>query len=110
MADVFARQHRSPEIVHPPPASQPPGWDHHAQEARIEFQCLLHEKMVDRRVARTTGAAGHLVRGIPDDYVELHSASKELGHPSLDVISVEKRIGVGFQTFAAIKRFLACPT
>jgi hypothetical protein len=48
-----------------------------------------------------------LVRRVANDHVELHIASKQLGHPSLDVVGVDERIGVGFKPFAAVKGALA---
>ena len=46
----------------------------------------------------------HLVRRVADDHVELHIASKQLGHPSLDVVGVDERVGVGFKPLAPVQR------
>jgi hypothetical protein len=37
----------------------------------------------------------------------LHIPSNQLGEPSLDVVGVNERVGVGFKVFAAIKSTLA---
>ena len=48
--------------------------------------------------------------GVADDDIELHIASKQLGHPSLDVVCVNERVSVGFQRLAAIHLSLAGTT
>ena len=48
-----------------------------------------------------------MIRRVANDHVELHIASKQLGKPSLDVVGVNERIGVGFEVFATIERLLA---
>ena len=50
---------------------------------------------------------------VADDYVELHFASKNLGDPRLDVVSVDEWIGVGLEARSTVERFLvssAMPT
>src|SRR5580704_1870952 len=63
--------------------------------------------MVYRGVARTSCATFHLIRWISDDYVELHIASKNLGEPSLDVVGVNERVGVGFQSCRPVENGFA---
>ena len=70
---------------------------------------MLHEQLIDRRGARAEAPVVQLIRRIADDHVELHIVSKQLGYPSLDVVGVNERIGMGFKSFAAIQRLLACP-
>lgn len=48
-----------------------------------------------------------LVRRVANNYVELHIVSKQPGYPSLDVVGVNERIGVGFQPFAPVQCALA---
>ena len=48
-----------------------------------------------------------LVRRVADDHVELHVASEQLGDPSLDVVGVDERVGVGFESFASVEGLLA---
>ena len=53
--------------------------------------------LVDGNVTRAA-VARQLIRWISNDDVELHVASKNLGEPSLDVVGVNERVGVGFQS------------
>ena len=41
-------------------------------------------------------AIAQLIWRVANDYVELHIASKQLGHPSLDIVSVNECIGMSF--------------
>ena len=52
---------------------------------------------------RAAAIRRQLVRRVADDHVELHIASKQLGDPSLDVVGVDERIGVGFEAFATVE-------
>ena len=54
-----------------------------------------------------SAAIVELVRRVANDHVELHVVSKQLGDPSLDVVGVDERVGVGFKTFAAVEGLLA---
>src|SRR5207248_1735557 len=65
--------------------------------------------MVDRGVTRTACTAFHLIRGVADNHVKLHLASKQLGYSSLDVVGMDERIGVGFKPFTTVERLLTYP-
>ena len=73
------------------------------QIARFELLRLLYEQLVDRRGARAEAAVVQLIRRVADDYVKLHVTSKNLVDPRLDVVGVNERVSVGFQSFAAIQ-------
>jgi hypothetical protein len=66
---------------------------------------LLYEQLVDRRSARAVAAVVQLVGRVADDHVELHVSSEQLGDPSLDVVGVDERVGVGFKPFATVEAF-----
>ena len=100
-------EHLCPELIKPSPACQPSRRRDENGIPRIKIECLLDKKMVDRGVTRTTCATSHLVGGITYNHVELHFASKQLGHPSRDVIGVNERIGVGLKPLATVKGLLA---
>ena len=72
------------------------------QESRLEPLRLLDELLVDRRRRAFHPSPAELVRRVADDHVELHVVSKQLGDPSLDVVGVDERIGVGFEAFATV--------
>src|SRR5262245_14346645 len=61
--------------------------------------------MIDRGIVSSASSAGHRIRRIADDHVELHIASKDLGEPSFDVVGVDKRIGMGLEPLFAIKDY-----
>src|SRR5438874_11688192 len=65
--------------------------------------------MVDRGIVSSASSAGHLVRRVADDHVELHIASKYLGEPSFDIVGVDKRIGVGSWALFGSKDWSGCP-
>jgi len=61
--------------------------------------------VVDRHRKSTncvTAALAKLIWRVTDNHVELHIAPKQLGHPSLDVIGVYERIGVGLKCFTTV--------
>jgi len=68
---------------------------------------LLYEVLINGRCARSKAIIAQLIRRVANDHVELHIASKRLGHSSLDVVGVDERISVGFEPFATVQALLA---
>ena len=44
-----------------------------------------------------------LVRRVADDYIELHVSSEHLGDPTVAIVGVDERVGVGFKALATIQ-------
>src|SRR5690554_4459683 len=81
-------EHRLPEPVQSLATSEPTGWDHHRQESGLERFGLLYEQLVYRCRACAVPSIVQLIRRVPDDHIELHVSSEQLGHPSADVVRV----------------------
>src|SRR5262249_9753227 len=83
-AQAVVGKHRLAELVQAHAAREPPCRDNHAKESRVERLGLLDELLVDGARLRTESIRVELIRRVANDHVELHIASKQLGHPSLD--------------------------
>ncbi len=64
-------------------------------------------EQVDGARLRAESIRVELIRWIANDHVKLHIASKQLGHPSLDIVGMDQRIGVRFKPLAPVKGGLA---
>src|SRR5579883_2458572 len=86
------------------PAREPPRRRNHRSIARFERQGSLNELVVDRCCRRSTAAAAiaELIRRISNDHVELHVTSKYLTYASLDVVGVDKPIGMSLTPLATV--------
>jgi hypothetical protein len=102
-AKAIVAEELGAELAEAASAGHPPGGNDHAQVPRLQPHGLRNEEMVDRRVVRPTASASHLVRGIPDDHVELHIAPKEFGKSILDVVCVDKRVSVSLESFVTFE-------
>jgi hypothetical protein len=60
--------------------------------------------MVDRHGTHAKASVVHLIRWVADDYVELHMVSKDLGSPSLYIVSVDEGVRMRFERIASVQR------
>ena len=95
-------KHRLPEFIQALAASKPACRNHHRQITRFQLFCLLHEQLVNRCGAGAIATIVQLVRRVANDHVELHVCSKQLGHASLDVVCMNKGVGVCFLRLASV--------
>ena len=106
-ANAPVTEKRGAELAKSAATSHPSRGNNHAEEPGLQSHGLLHEQIVDRRVVRPTASASHLIRRVPDNHVEQHIASKQLGDPSLDVVRVDECVRMGLKPFTTVQRLFA---